>query len=91
VFLLKKYKTNIHLKFNFQSINSTFAPQLFKMRLHRNLVYTTIDSLNAIFNEGEYADKVVARALKKDKRWEALIENLLPKPSMKSYDGKIIC
>lgn len=39
------------------------------MRLHRNLVYTTIDSLNAIFNEGEYADKVVARALKKDKRW----------------------
>lgn len=39
------------------------------MRLHRNLVYTTIDSLNSIFNEGEYADKVVARALKKDKRW----------------------
>jgi 16S rRNA (cytosine967-C5)-methyltransferase len=39
------------------------------MRLHRNLVYTTIDSINAIFNEGEYADKVVARALKKDKRW----------------------
>jgi 16S rRNA (cytosine967-C5)-methyltransferase len=39
------------------------------MRLHRNLVYTTIDSLNAIFNEGEYADKIVARALKKDKRW----------------------
>jgi hypothetical protein len=60
------------------------------MRLHRNLVYTTIDSLNAIFNEGEYADKVVARALK-DKRWEALIENLLPKPSTKSYDGKTIC
>ena len=39
------------------------------MRLHRNLVYTTIDSLHAIFNEGEYADKIVARALKKDKRW----------------------
>ena len=39
------------------------------MRLHRNLVYTTIDSLNAIFNEKEYADKVVQRALKKDKRW----------------------
>ena len=39
------------------------------MRLHRNLVYTTIDSINAIFNEGEYADKVVGRALKKDKRW----------------------
>jgi 16S rRNA (cytosine967-C5)-methyltransferase len=53
----------------FQSINSTFAIQLIKMRLHRNLVYTTIDALNAIFNEGEYADKVVARSLKKDKRW----------------------
>lgn len=39
------------------------------MRLHRNLVFTVIDSLLAIFNEGEYADKVVARALKKDKRW----------------------
>ena len=39
------------------------------MRLHKNLVFTTIDSLMAIFNEGEYADKVVARALKKDKRW----------------------
>jgi hypothetical protein len=43
------------------------------MRLHRNLVYTTIDSLNAIFNEGEYADKVVARALKTNV--EVLIEN----------------
>ena len=42
---------------------------LYLMRLHRNLVFTTIDSLMAIFNEGEYADKVVARALKKDKRW----------------------
>ncbi|UGU16264.1 RsmB/NOP family class I SAM-dependent RNA methyltransferase [Sinomicrobium kalidii] len=39
------------------------------MRLHRNLVFTVIDSLNFIFNEGEYADKVVAKALKKDKRW----------------------
>jgi len=39
------------------------------MRLHRNLVFTTIDSLLAIFNEGQYADKVVALALKKDKRW----------------------
>ncbi len=50
--------------------SNTFAGLFFNtMRLHRNLVYTTIDSLNAIFNEGEYADKVVARALKKDKRW----------------------
>ena len=40
-----------------------------KMRLHRNLCFTVIDSLMAIFNEGVYADKVVALALKKDKRW----------------------
>lgn len=39
------------------------------MRLHRNLVFTVIDAVLAIFNEGEYADKVVARSLKKDKRW----------------------
>ncbi|MGX7668482.1 RsmB/NOP family class I SAM-dependent RNA methyltransferase [Flavobacterium pedocola] len=39
------------------------------MRLHRNLVFTVIDSLMAIFNEEQYADKVVAFALKKDKRW----------------------
>lgn len=43
--------------------------QLSQMRLHRNLVFTVIDSLGYIFNDGEYADKVVARALKKDKRW----------------------
>lgn len=39
------------------------------MRLHRNLCFTVIDSLGYIFNDGEYADKVVARALKKDPRW----------------------
>ena len=41
------------------------------MRLHRNLVYTVIASMRLIFNEGEYADKVVEKALKKDKRWGA--------------------
>lgn len=49
--------------------NNTFAAQFFAMRLHRNLCFTVIDSLGYIFNDGEYADKVVARALKKDKRW----------------------
>ena len=39
------------------------------MRLHRNLVFTVIDSLNDIYNEGLYADKVVQHALKRDKRW----------------------
>ncbi|AWM14848.1 methyltransferase domain-containing protein [Flavobacterium sp. NRK F10] len=39
------------------------------MRLHRNLVFAVIDALLEIFNEGEYADKVVAKVLKRDKRW----------------------
>lgn len=39
------------------------------MRLHRNLVFTVIDSLNDIFNEDIYADKAVEKALKRDKRW----------------------
>ena len=37
--------------------------------LHRNLVYTVIDSIRDIFNEGVYADKAVEKALKRDKRW----------------------
>lgn len=41
------------------------------MRLHRNLVFTVIDSLQLVFNEQEYADKVVQKALKKDVRWGA--------------------
>ncbi len=39
------------------------------MRLHRNLVFTVIDSLRDIFNEQAYADKAVEKALKRDKRW----------------------
>lgn len=39
------------------------------MRLHRNLVFTVIDSLHEIFNEDVYADKAVEKALKRDKRW----------------------
>ncbi len=39
------------------------------MRLHRNLVFAVIDGLNEIFNEGAYADKVVQKLLKRDKRW----------------------
>ncbi len=41
------------------------------MRLHRNLVMSVINALDQIYNEGEYADKVVQRALKSDKRWGA--------------------
>jgi len=32
-------------------------------------VYTVIDSIRDIFNEGVYADKAVEKALKRDKRW----------------------
>lgn len=42
-----------------------------KMRLHRNLTFAVIDSIRDIFNEGEYADKAVEKALKRDKRWGA--------------------
>ncbi len=41
------------------------------MRLHRNLVFAVIDAIKLIFNEGEYADKVVQKALKRDTRWGA--------------------
>jgi 16S rRNA (cytosine967-C5)-methyltransferase len=41
------------------------------MRLHRNLVLTVIDALNEIFNDHLYADKVVEKSLKRDKRWGA--------------------
>lgn len=39
------------------------------MRLHRNLCFAVIDGLHQIFNENEYADKVVQVLLKRDKRW----------------------
>jgi 16S rRNA (cytosine967-C5)-methyltransferase len=39
------------------------------MRLHRNLVFAVIDGLQEIFNQGSYADKVVQKLLKRDKRW----------------------
>ncbi len=39
------------------------------MRLHRNLVFAVIDGLHEVFNEAAYADKVVQKLLKRDKRW----------------------
>ncbi|MGX1929249.1 RsmB/NOP family class I SAM-dependent RNA methyltransferase [Flagellimonas sp. 2504JD4-2] len=41
------------------------------MRLHRNLVFAVIDALHLIFNENEYADKVIEKVLRYDKRWGA--------------------
>ncbi len=40
-------------------------------RLHRNLVFAVINSLDLIFNEHEYADRTVHKILKSDKRWGA--------------------
>ncbi|MEY8848828.1 RsmB/NOP family class I SAM-dependent RNA methyltransferase [Psychroserpens sp. XS_ASV72] len=39
------------------------------MRLHKNLCFAVIDGLTLIFNEGQYADKVIQQLLKRDKRW----------------------
>ncbi len=39
------------------------------MRLHRNLCFAVIDGLTSIFNDDEYADKVIQQLLKRDKRW----------------------
>lgn len=41
------------------------------MKLHRNLVFATVDSLHQIFNEKKQADKVLRNTLKRDKRWGA--------------------
>lgn len=41
------------------------------MRLHKNLCFAIIDGLSLIFNEGNYADKVIQQLLKRDKRWGA--------------------
>ncbi|MDT8346604.1 MAG: RsmB/NOP family class I SAM-dependent RNA methyltransferase [Flavobacteriaceae bacterium] len=41
------------------------------MRLHRNLVLAIADAFHQICNTSLYADKVIERILKKDKRWGA--------------------
>lgn len=41
------------------------------MRLHRNLVFATIDSLFEIFNNDKQASKVLQNTLRRDKRWGA--------------------
>lgn len=38
-------------------------------RLYKNLVLAVINSLEQIFKEGKYADKVIEKTLKKDSRW----------------------
>lgn len=40
-------------------------------KLHRTLAFTVINAIKDIFNDGQYADKVVSKALKSDKRFGA--------------------
>jgi len=39
------------------------------LRLHKNLAVAVVSCLEAIFNQGLQADKVIAKMLKSDKRW----------------------
>ncbi|MFN5665091.1 MAG: RNA methyltransferase, partial [Bacteroidota bacterium] len=41
------------------------------MKLHKNLIDAVVKSLQLIFNEGKYADKVIEKVLQSDKRWGA--------------------
>ena len=47
------------------------------MRLHRNLVLAVIDSLNYVFNDGLYADKVVETYTQKQQSLIARIEKVV--------------
>jgi 16S rRNA (cytosine967-C5)-methyltransferase len=42
-----------------------------KLKLHRSTTSAVVDSLRSIFQEGQYADKVIERTLKQDSRWGA--------------------
>jgi len=57
------------------------------MRLHRNLCFAVIDGLLLIFNEGEYADKVIQKLLKRDKRWGSRDRGFVAETTMILYDG----
>ena len=58
------------VKINFSHFKKSYlCPLIFIMRLYRNLVFATVDALGEIFNDGQYADKVIEKTLKRDKRW----------------------
>ena len=40
-------------------------------RLYRNIIQASLEALDSVFRQQEQADKVVAKTLKKDKRWGA--------------------
>ncbi len=39
------------------------------MRLHKNLVFAVVRTIDQIFNDEVYADKAVEKMLKSDPRW----------------------
>jgi 16S rRNA (cytosine967-C5)-methyltransferase len=41
------------------------------MKLHKNLVFAVIDTLSSIFEQQQYADKVIEKQLKANPRWGA--------------------
>lgn len=68
VFIAINFIKNRAIRHEYNTFAATFLEKNL-MRLHRNLVFAVVDALNLIFNDGEYADKVVQKVLKFDKRW----------------------
>ena len=64
-------KSNIHnSSMSNHLLNVTLQSKIFSfMRLHRNLCFAVIDGILEVFNDGNYADKVIQSLLKRDKRW----------------------
>lgn len=48
-----------------------FYPSVAVLKLHRSTVEAVIQALNAIFVEGRYADKVIEKVLKQNRKWGA--------------------
>ena len=51
------------------------------MRLHRNLILAVIKVLDGIFNQNLYADKVIEKVLKQDKRWGSIDRGFIAETS----------
>ncbi len=50
---------------------TTFVQNFFPMKLHNNTIRGVHTALAAIFEEGQYADKVIERTLKSNPKWGA--------------------
>jgi 16S rRNA (cytosine967-C5)-methyltransferase len=54
-----------------QSPGQSQKKKAHELKLHRSTTNAVVDSLRSIFQEGQYADKVIERTLKQDSRWGA--------------------